>query len=53
MIYENKAGETIVDIYLKSGEELSVYAYTDEGFQIKKHFFSVGRDVVNFNWRVK
>ena len=34
MIYGNKAGETIVDIYFKSGEEVSVYAFTDEGDSI-------------------
>ena len=29
-IYGNKDGETIVDIYLKSGAEVSLYAYDDE-----------------------
>ena len=29
-IYENKDGETFVDIYFKSGAEVSVYAYDDE-----------------------
>ena len=29
-IYGNKDGETFVDIYLKSGDEVSVYAYNDE-----------------------
>lgn len=34
MIYGNKAGDTIVDIYLKSGEEVEVNAFTDEGDSI-------------------
>ena len=29
-IYGNKDGETFVDIYLKSGDEVRVYAYDDE-----------------------
>ena len=29
-IYEDKDGETFVDIYFKSGAEVSVYAYDDE-----------------------
>ena len=29
--YGNKAGDTIVDIYFKSGEEVEVNAFTDEG----------------------
>ena len=34
MIYGNKAGEEIVDIYFKSGEEVEVYVYTDQGESI-------------------
>ena len=34
MIYGNKAGDTIVDIYFKSGEEVEVNAFTDEGDSI-------------------
>ena len=34
MIYGNKAREEIVDIYFKSGEEVSVYVYTDQGESI-------------------
>lgn len=34
MIYGNKAGDTIVDIYFKSGEEVEVNAFTDEGESI-------------------
>ena len=34
MIYRNKAGDTIVDIYFKSGEEVEVNAFTDEGDSI-------------------
>ena len=33
-IYVNKDGETCVDIYLKSGDEVSVYAFADEGSNI-------------------
>ena len=34
MIYGNKDGDTIVDIYFKSGEEVEVNAFTDEGDSI-------------------
>ena len=34
MIYGNKAHEEIVDIFLKSGEEVEVYVYTDQGESI-------------------
>lgn len=34
MIYGNKAGDTIVDIYFKSGEEVEVYVFTDQGESI-------------------
>lgn len=34
MIYGNNAGDTIVDIYFKSGEEVEVNAFTDEGDSI-------------------
>ncbi len=34
MIYGNKAHEEIVDIYFKSGEEVSVYVSTDQGESI-------------------
>ena len=34
MIYGNKDREEIVDIYFKSGEEVSVYVYTDQGESI-------------------
>lgn len=34
MIYGNKADDTIVDIYFKSGEEVEVNAFTDEGDSI-------------------
>lgn len=34
MIYGNKDGDAIVDIYFKSGEEVSVHAFTDEGDSI-------------------
>ena len=34
MIFGNKAGDTIVDIYFKSGEEVEVNAFTDEGDSI-------------------
>jgi len=34
MIYGNKAHEEIVDIYFKSGEEVSVYVFTDQGESI-------------------
>ena len=30
MIYGNKAGDTIVDIYFKSGSAVTVFAYADE-----------------------
>ena len=34
MIYGNKARVEIVDIYFKSGEEVEVYVYTDQGESI-------------------
>ena len=34
MIYGNKDHEEIVDIYFKSGEEVSVYVNTDQGESI-------------------
>lgn len=34
MIYGNKAHEEIVDIFFKSGEEVEVYVYTDQGESI-------------------
>ncbi len=37
MIYGKKNGDTCVDIFLKSGEELSIFAYTDEGESIPDH----------------
>ena len=37
MIYEKKNGDTCIDIFLKSGEELSIFAFTDEGESIPDH----------------
>ena len=34
LIYGNKAREELVDIYFKSGEEVSVYVFTDQGESI-------------------
>lgn len=34
MIYGNKAHQEIVDIFFKSGEEVEVYVYTDQGESI-------------------
>jgi hypothetical protein len=34
MIYENKAHQEIVDIFFKSGEEVEVFVFTDQGESI-------------------